>query len=174
MPLVISGSTAGGRGRPAVLAAAAARGLLGGLAGAAAMTASQRLERAVTGRPASHVPGRTLLLLAGRSPGEDDRPGGATLAMVVATSAALGAVRGVWRASGLLRVRADVAQTLLRIIVDQTLENATGAGAPPRTWRSGEGFVEVVHAAVAAVATGAVVERLVEPVLESRRGTTSH
>ncbi|GAA0293164.1 hypothetical protein GCM10009528_07590 [Kineococcus aurantiacus] len=162
------------RGRRSVLAGAAARGLLGGLAGAAAMTASQRLERAVTGRPASHVPGRTLLLLAGRSPSEGDRPGAATLTMVVATSAALGAVRGVWRASGLLRVRADVAQTVLRIIVDQTLENATGAGAPPRTWRQGEGVVEVLHAAVAAVATGAVVERLVEPVLESRRGTTSH
>ncbi|WP_432512247.1 hypothetical protein [Kineococcus sp. SYSU DK001] len=174
MPLVITSSSTGGRGRRAVLAAAAARGLLGGLAGAAAMTASQRLERAVTGRPASHVPGRTLLLLAGRSPSEDDRPGAATLTMVVATSAALGALRGVWRASGLLRVRADVAQTLTRIVVDQTLENATGAGAPPRTWRSGEGVVEVLHAAVAAVATGAVVERLVEPVLESRRGTTSH
>lgn len=174
VPWVITSSDVGRRGRGAVLAAAAGRGLLGGLAGAAAMTASQRLERAVTGRRASHVPGRTLLLLAGRSPGEDDQPGAATLTMVVATSAALGALRGVWRASGLVRVRADVAQTLARIIVDQTLENATGAGAPPRTWRGGEGVVEVLHAAVAAVATGAVVERLVEPVLESRRGTASH
>ena len=174
MPLVITSSTTRGRGRPAVLAAAAARGLLGGLAGAAAMTASQRVERAVTGRPASHVPGRTLLLLAGRSPSDTDRPAAATLAMVVATSAALGALRGVWRASGLLRVRADVAQTVTRIVIDQTLENATGAGAPPRTWRSGEGVVEVLHAVVAAVATGAVVERLVDPVLESRRGTSSH
>ena len=174
MPLVITSSGTAGRGRGSVLVAAAGRGLLGGLAGAAAMTASQRLERAVTGRPASHVPGRTLLLLAGRHPTDDDRPAAATLAMVVGTSAALGALRGVWRATGLLRVRADVAQTLTRVIVDQTLENATGAGAPPRTWRRGEGVVEVVHAVVAAVATGAVVERLVEPVLESRRGTSSH
>ena len=174
VPLVITSAGTGGRSRPSVLAAAAARGLLGGLAGAAAMTASQRLERAVTGRRPSHVPGRTLLVLAGRSPSEDDRPAAATLTMVVATSVALGALRGVWRASGLLRVRADVVQTLTRVIVDQTLENATGAGAPPRTWRSGEGVVEVLHAAVAAVATGAVVERLVDPVLESRRGTTSH
>lgn len=174
MPWVITSATADGRSRPAVLAAAAARGLLGGLAGAMAMTASQRVERTVTGRDASHVPGRTLLLLAGRSPSDADRPVAATLAMVVATSAALGALREVWRASGLLRIRADVAQTLTRIIVDQTLENAAGAGAPPRTWRSGEGVVEVLHAAVAAVATGVVVERLVDPVLESRRGTTSH
>jgi hypothetical protein len=174
VPLVITKSGTAGRGRRAVLAAAAGRGLLGGLAGAAAMTASQRLERAVTGRPSSHVPGRTLLLLAGRSPSDADRPAAATLTMVVVTSAALGALRGVWRVSGLVRVRADVVQTLTRVILDQTLENATGAGAPPRTWRTGEGVVEVLHATVAAVATGAVVERLVEPVLESRRGTTSH
>ncbi|NHC15277.1 hypothetical protein G9H71_15960 [Motilibacter sp. E257] len=138
------------------------------------MAAGQRVERAVTGRPASYVPGRTLLLLAGRSPGDDQRPAAATALMQVGTGVALGALRGVWRATGLIGVRADVVQTLTRVIVDQTLENATGAGAPPRTWRRGEGVVEVVHAAVAALATRAVVERLVDPVLESRRGTASH
>ncbi|NIZ90964.1 hypothetical protein [Kineococcus rubinsiae] len=161
-------------GRRAVLARAAGRGAVGGLAGAAVMAAGQAVERSVTGRPASFVPGRTLLLLLGRSPGDDERPVLATAAMQVGTSVALGALRGVWRVSGLVRVRGHVAQTLTRIIVDQTLENATGAGAPPRTWRTGEGVVEAVHAAVAAVATGVVVERLVPPALESRRGTTSH
>ncbi|WP_432575047.1 hypothetical protein [Kineococcus sp. SYSU DK005] len=170
-----SGRAAGrSGGRRAVLARAAARGALGGLAGAAAMAAGQRAERAVTGRPASYVPGRTLLVLLGRSPGDDERPAAATAAMAVGTSVALGALRGVWRATGLVGVRGNVAQTLTRILVDQTLENATGAGAPPRTWARGEGVVEALHAAVAAVATGLVVERLVEPVLESRRGTTSH
>ncbi len=171
----ITGMTTGtSGGRRAVLARAAVRGALGGLAGAAAMAAGQRAERAVTGRPASYVPGRTLLTLLGRSPGDDERPAAATAAMQVGTSVALGALRGVWRASGLIAVRADVVQTLTRVIVDQTLQNATGAGAPPRTWHRGEGAVEVAHAAVAAVATGLVVERLVEPVLESRRGTVSH
>jgi hypothetical protein len=160
--------------RPAVLARAAARGAMAGLAGAAAMAAGQRVERAITGRSASYVPGRTLLTLAGGSPGDRDRPAAATTAMNVLTSVAIGALRGVWRATGLIAVRADVVQTLTRVIVDQTLENATGVGAPPRTWRRGEGVVEVLHAAVAAVATGLVVERLVDPVLESRRGTTSH
>jgi len=161
-------------GRRAVLARAAGRGVVGGLAGAAAMAAGQALERAVTGRPASYVPGRTLLTLLGRSPGDDERPVAATVAMQVGTSVALGALRGVWRATGLIAVRGHVAQTLTRIIVDQTLENATGTGAPPRTWQRGEGVVEALHAAVAAVATGVVVERLVDPVLESRRGTGSH
>ena len=161
-------------GRRAVLARAARRGVVGGLAGAAAMAAGQALERTVTGRPASYVSGRTLLVLLGRSPGDDERPVAATVAMQVGTSVALGALRGVWRASGLIAVRGHVAQTLTRIIVDQTLENATGAGAPPRTWQRGEAVVEALHAAVAAVATGVVVERLVDPVLESRRGTGSH
>ncbi|WP_432545966.1 hypothetical protein [Kineococcus sp. SYSU DK004] len=165
---------AGAPAPPAVLARAAGVGALAGLAGASATAVSQRVERAVTGRPASYVAGRTLLLLAGRSPGDDERPAAATAAMRVGTSVALGALRGVWRASGLVVVRATVAQTLTRIIVDQTLENATGAGAPPRTWRRGEGVVEVLHAAVDAIATGLVVENLVDPVLESRRGTASH
>ena len=157
-----------------MLARAAARGAAGGLVGAVAMALGQRAERALTGRPASYVRGRTLLILLGRSPGDDERPAAATAAMDVATGVALGALRGVWRATGLVAVRADVVQTLTRVIVDQTLENATGAGAPPRTWQRGEGVVEVLHAAVAALATGAVVERLVDPVLESRRGTGSH
>ena len=157
-----------------MLARAAGRGILGGLVGAAAMAAGQGVERALTGRPASYVAGRTLLVLLGRAPGDDEQPVAATIAMQVTTSAALGALRGVWRASGLIAVRANVVQTLTRVIVDQTLENATGAGAPPRTWERGEGVVEVVHAAVAAIATGLVVERLVDPVLESRRGSSSH
>ncbi|NHC43680.1 hypothetical protein G9H72_00190 [Motilibacter sp. K478] len=161
-------------GRPAVLAAAAARGMLGGLVGAAAMTAGQALERRVTGRPASYVPGRALLILLGRDPSDDDHPRAATLAMQVGTSVALGALRGVWRSTGLIAVRADVVQTITRVIVDVTLQNATGAGAPPRTWQAGERVVEVAHSAVNAVATGFVVERIVDPVLESRRGTASH
>lgn len=160
--------------RPAVLARSAARGAIGGLAGAAAMALGQRVERALTGRPATYVPGRTLLLLLGRSPRDDEAYPLATTVMQAGTGVVLGALRGVWRASGLLAVRADVAQTLTRVIVDVTLQNASGAGAPPRTWRRGEGVVQVLHAAVAAVATGQVVERLVDPVLESRRGTSSH
>ena len=160
-------------GRPRVLARAALRGAAGGLVGAVGMAAGQFLERRVTGRPASFVPGRTLLTLVGRHPGDDERPLAATVVMGALTGAGTGALRGVWRATGLVAVRADVVQTLTRVIVDQTLENAAGTGAPPRTWRHGEGAVEVLHAAVAAVVSGAVVERLVQPELESRRGTTS-
>ena len=44
---------------------ASARGLLAGLAGVAAMTAAEKVEQAVTGRPSSFVPARVLERLLG-------------------------------------------------------------------------------------------------------------
>jgi hypothetical protein len=62
----------------------------------------------------------------------------------------------------------------VRLATDQTFENATGQGAPPRTWPAGEELVDVAHKAVYSLVTGLVAERLIAPVLESRRGITSH
>ena len=38
------------------------------------MTAAEKVEQAVTGRPNSYVPARALLSLLGRSPSEEVRP----------------------------------------------------------------------------------------------------
>ena len=62
----------------------------------------------------------------------------------------------------------------VRLAIDQTLENGTGVGAPPRTWPVREQVIDLVHKAVYSFATGALADRLVAPRLESRRGTTSH
>jgi hypothetical protein len=86
----------------------------------------------------------------------------------------LGALRGVWAAVGLRGPRADLAHTVVRLAFDQTLENATGVGAPPHTWPRQEQLVDLLHKAVYSAVTGLVAERLVPPRLESRRGTTSH
>ena len=59
-----------------ILLAAAGRGLVAGLVGATAMTAGEKLEQALTRRPDSYVPARTLLTLLGQRPGDDDRPTG--------------------------------------------------------------------------------------------------
>ena len=160
--------------RPAVLAGAAARGAAAGLVGVAVMTAAEAAEQAVTGRPDSYVPARTLLTLLGRHPGDRDRPWVADHAMHWGTGAVLGALRGVWAAVGLRGPRAHLAHTAVRLAFDQTLENATGAGAPPRTWPRREEAWDVAHKTVYAVVTGLVAERWVPPALESRRGTTSH
>ncbi|HSH58076.1 MAG TPA: hypothetical protein VK988_00220, partial [Acidimicrobiales bacterium] len=53
---------------------AAALGAAAGGVGVAAMTLGEKLEQAMTGRPTSYVPGRTLLALLGRRPGDQQRP----------------------------------------------------------------------------------------------------
>ena len=160
--------------RPAGLMSAAARGAVAGLAGVAAMTVAEKAEQAVTHRPNSYVPGRALARLVGRASGERDKPLVLNHAMHWGTGATLGALRGVWAAAGLRGPRAHLAHTVVRLAFDQTMENATGVGAPPRTWPLKEQAVDVSHKTVYSWVTGLVAERLVAPALESRRGSTSH
>ena len=49
----------------------------------------------------------------------------------------------------------------LRLLNDQTLENATGVGAPPWTWPVDEQVIDLLHKAVYAFTTGLVADRLV-------------
>lgn len=160
--------------RRTALAGAAARGAVAGLAGVAVMTAAEKVEQGVTGRPNSYVPARALLSLLGRSPGDDARPDGWNHAMHWGTGALVGALRGVWSATGIRGIEASLTHTVVRLAFDQTVENATGVGAPPTTWPPSERAVDLVHKAVYALVTGAVADRLVAPTLQSRRGTVSH
>ncbi len=160
--------------RPREIGRAAARGAAAGLLGVAAMTAAEKLEQSVTHRPDSYVPGRTLLTLLGRHPGDADRPLLWNHAMHWGTGAVLGALRGVWAAVGLRGPRAHLAHTVVRLSFDQTLENGSGCGAPPRTWPFPEQAWDTTHKAVYSVATGLLAERFVPPILESRRGVLSH
>jgi hypothetical protein len=163
-----------GTGRGAELLSAAGRGAVAGLLGVAVMTAAEKVEQVVTHRPDSYVPARTLLTLLGRHPSDADRPVVWNHAMHYGTGAVLGALRGVWAAVGLRGPRAHLAHTVVRLSTDQTLENATGVGAPPSTWPRGEEVVDVLHKAIYSVATGLLAERLIRPDLESRRGRRSH
>ncbi|MBW3648897.1 MAG: hypothetical protein KY440_14215 [Actinobacteria bacterium] len=165
----------GASSRPAVLRRAALRGAIAGVAGVAAMTVGEKIEQAVTHRPNSYVPGRSLgTLLTGQQPDDTDRPLLLNHAMHWGTGAALGALRGVWAAVGLRGPRAHAAHTVVRLSFDQTMENATGVGAPPRTWPVAEQLLDSGHKALYSLVTGILAERLVAPELESRRGTTSH
>jgi hypothetical protein len=160
--------------RAGQLRGAAARGAVAGLAGVAVMTAAEKVEQAITGRPNSHVPARALLTLLGRSPGDDARPPAWNHAMHWGTGALLGALRGVWSATGIRGSEATLTHTVVRLAFDQTVENATRVGAPPSTWPPFERVVDVAHKAIYSLVTGAVADRLVAPTLESRRGTFSH
>jgi hypothetical protein len=142
-----------------MLARAAATGVLAGLGGVAVMTAGEKLEQALTKRPNSYVPGRTLAhVLRLRRPDRDrtDR----NWAMHYGTGAALGALRGVMAAAGLRGPQAATLFTPVRLTVDQTLENLTGVGSPPWSWPRSELAIDVGHKAVYALATGALADAL--------------
>ena len=137
------------------------KGLVAGVAGAAAMTAAAKVEQAVTGRPSSYVPAHTLERLLGRPHKPDDQRLWMNWAMHWGQGIAMGAVRGAMAQRGL---RGPVGSHLfmnLRLLADQSLENATGVGAPPWTWPRNEQVIDLMHKAVYAYATGVVADRLV-------------
>ena len=150
------------------------RGAAAGLAGAVAMTLSEKLEQKVTGRPDSYVPGRALLALAGQSPSQRDKPFVANHTMHWMTAVSLGVLRGFWAELGLRGPRASLAHTVVRLSTDQTLENASGQGAPPHTWPRNEQVIDTLHKAVYSFVTGAVADALVPPRKQSTVGRTSH
>jgi hypothetical protein len=161
-------------GRGPALVSAAGRGVVAGLVGVAAMTTAEKLEQALTRRPDSYVPARTVLTLLGRRPSDRDQPLVANHAMHWATGATLGALRGLWAAVGIRGAQANLTHTVVRLAFDQTLENTTGVGAPPASWPTGERVVDVAHKAVYSFVTGMVADAWLPPRLESRRGTHSH
>jgi hypothetical protein len=138
------------------------------------MTVGEKMEQAVTGRPNSYVPARTLLTLIGRKPDPSDTPVMWNHAMHWGTGALLGVLRGIWSVTGIRGALANTKHTGVRLAFDQTLENATGMGAPPANWIRQDQIVDVLHKAVYSIATGMVADRWIRPRLESREGTTSH
>jgi hypothetical protein len=131
-----------------------------GLVGVAVMTAGEQLEQQVTHRPDSYVPGRTLTALTtGRRLPGSARPPVRNHLMHWGTGAVVGALRGIWSAAGLRGPRASAWHTVVRLAVDQTLENVTGVGAPPWTWSRRDQVVDVAHKAVYSFTTGTVADR---------------
>jgi hypothetical protein len=144
------------------LAQAALKGALGGLAGAAIMTAGEKLEQRLTGRPSSYVPGRTLANLIGLPDPSEDRFA-RNMAMHYTTGLMLGVLRGVMSAANLRGPYASLMHTPVRLSTDQLLENLTGVGAPPWTWPRDELVIDVLHKGVYSLATGVIVDALVSP-----------
>ena len=163
-----------GTGRLSGLARAWGQGAVAGLAGVAVMTAGEKLEQALTGRPDSYVPARALLTLLGRPVGDTEQPPVWNHLMHWGTGALVGGLRGVWSATGIRGPVATTWHTVVRLAFDQTVENATGAGAPPMTWPVGEQVVDVVHKGVYATVTGLVADAWIRPDLRPLRGRTSH
>ena len=140
---------------------AALSGLVAGAVGVAAMTAAEKAEQAITGRPNSFVPAHTLERLLGLAHKPDDERVGLNWAMHWGQGILLGAVRGLMAERGLRGPVGSFLFTNLRLLNDQTLENATGVGAPPWTWPVDEQALDLLHKAIYAFAAGAVADRLI-------------
>ena len=137
------------------------RGLVAGLVGVTAMTAGEKIEQVFTHRPNSYVPAHTLERLLRLPHKPDAERLWMNWAMHWGQGVALGAVRAVMAQRGL---RGPVGSFLfmnLRLLNDQTLENATGVGAPPWTWPADEQVIDLLHKGIYAFVTGAVADRLI-------------
>src|SRR5918995_4992802 len=137
-------------------------GLLAGVAGVAAMTLAEKIEQLFTRRSDSYVPAHTLERLLGLPHKPDEERLWLNWTMHWGQGILLGVVRGLMAQHG---VRGPVASFLfmnLRLLNDQTLENATGVGAPPWTWPVDEQAIDLLHKGVYAFITGAVADRLVD------------
>jgi hypothetical protein len=151
------------------IAKGAAIGAGAGLAGAAAMAASSKVEQLATRRPNSYVPAHTLARLLGLPKRDSDR-WARNMAMHYGAGATAGALRGVMSAANLRGPFASLMHANARLLFDQTLENATGAGAPPWTWPRGELLIDVGHKTLYAFVTGVLSDALVSPSPRSSAG----
>lgn len=136
-------------------------GLLAGTAGVAAMTLAEKVEQLITQRPDSYVPAHTLERLLRLPHKPDEERLGLNWTMHWGQGILLGIVRGLMAEKGL---RGPVGSFLfmnLRLLNDQTLENATGVGAPPWTWPRDEQVIDLTHKGIYAFVTGAVADRLI-------------
>ena len=140
---------------------AALRGLVAGVAGVAAMTLAEKLEQQFTRRPNSFVPGHTLERLLGLRHKPDAERLWLNWAMHWGQGILLGAARGLMAEHGLRGPVGSFLFTNLRLLNDQTLENATGVGALPWTWPVDEQVIDLVHKGIYAFATGYVADRLI-------------
>ena len=140
---------------------AAVRGLAAGFAGVAVMTAGEKLEQALTRRPNSFVPAHTLEGVLGLQHKPDEERLWLNWVMHYGQGAMLGAVRGLMAERGFRGPVGSFLLMNLRLLNDQTLENATGVGAPPWTWPVDEQAIDLLHKAVYAFATGAIADKLV-------------
>jgi hypothetical protein len=153
---------------------AVVKGAVAGLVGAAVMTAAEKVEQRVTGRPDSFVPGRTLSALLGRRLPETAKPFARNMVMHYGTAAALGTLRGLWSEIGLRGPVWTAAHAVVRLSTDQTLENATGVGAPPQTWSTQEHVVDLLHKAIYSAVTGLLSDALVPVRVRPLPGRHSH
>ncbi|EHY59079.1 hypothetical protein HRR83_001652 [Exophiala dermatitidis] len=135
-------------------------GLGAGAVGVAAMTLGEKVEQALTHRPNSYVPGKTLARLFNLDSNKWS-PDTLNWAMHWGQGILAAGVRGLMSYYGIVGPFGSYLFMGVRLLVDQSLENYTGVGALPWTWPVNEQIVDLLHKAVYAAVTGYVADRLI-------------
>ncbi|KAF7587222.1 hypothetical protein BBP40_007535 [Aspergillus hancockii] len=81
------------------------------------------------------------------------------MAMHYGQGAVAGLIRALLGANGVRGPFADFMFISTRLLLDQSLENWMGVGAPPWTWPVTEQIIDVLHKGVYAFATGYLADR---------------
>ena len=143
------------------LLGALGRGMIAGAVGTIAMTASERLEMAVSGREASQVPGQVgAHLLPGQDPGSSSDVARLNAPIHWAHGIGVGALRGALDKAGMRGPEASVVHFLLLWGGDAALYRALGIADVPWRWEADELASDLLHKGVYAVVTGAVYDAL--------------
>ena len=147
------------------LLGALTRGMIAGAVGTMAMTLSERLEMAISGREASQVPGKVAAhLLPGRHPEAASDVGQLNSPMHWAHGISMGAARGLLHVGGGLRGPAATgAHFALLWGGDAMLYRALGVAEAPWRWSGDELVADLLHKGVYAMVTGAVYDALTGP-----------
>ena len=144
-------------------AGAARRGMLAGLAGAAAMSVSTNAEMRLRGRPPSDAPAKALARVLRVKPKGRGRKQALAIGGHVGTSVALGAARGLLDRTGTGSRTSGVVLFVMAMTPDAAVVPALGAALPPWRWTRVEVATSVLHHAVFAAATNAAYLRLRGP-----------
>ncbi len=143
------------------LLGALSRGMLAGAVGTAAMTMSERLEMAATGRSGSQVPGKVgAHLLPGKEPSSPSDVAGLNSAVHWTHGITMGALRGALDAAGMRGYRASLAHFALLWGGDAALYRLLGIAEEPWRWSASELATDLLHKSVYAGVTGATYDAL--------------
>ena len=140
---------------------AVGRGMAAGAVGTVAMTVSERLEMAVSGRAGSTVPGEVgAHLVPGKDPGSDSDVEQLNSAVHWAHGITMGAVRGVLDVAGVRGPQASLVHFALLWGGDAALYRALGIADVPWRWNSEELATDMLHKGVYAAVTGVAYDAL--------------
>jgi len=137
------------------------RGLIAGAVGTLAMTASERLEMALTGREASKIPGQVgAHLVPGRNPSSPADVSRLNSPVHWVHGISMGTVRAALDAAGLRGLEASAVHFALLWSGDAALYKALGIAEAPWQWDADELAVDLLHKGIYAAVTGAVYDAL--------------